>query len=198
MAFTGFRGTANGSVQSAYTDQPGVAIAGQLAFASDYNLVDSALIGTVEGIPAGYGVQLVLNTGTEPGNFQVPNRIAQLPNATALTIADFGGVLVFDEGCQSDGDGVPGWGYQRNGRVLRSIRAGGRIYVKVNVLDTVAVGNNVFWVISAGTDGKYAAGSFTNAALAGTALAGYSVAITSAKFVTAGAAGGIAMIEFNG
>jgi len=199
MAFTGFRGTANGSVQTSYTDQPGVAVAGMLAFASDYNLVDSALVATAAGIPCGAGVQLVTNASTEPGNLQVPNTLAQTPAATNLTIADFGGIVVFDEGSQSDTNGVPGWAYQRNARVLRNRRSGGRVYVNVNSNDTITVGSStVNWVISGGSDLKYAAGQFTGAALAGNATVGYSVAITTANYVTNGVASGIAMIEFTG
>jgi len=195
MAFgTGYRGAVNGSVQSSYTDQPGVAIAGMLAFASDINNCDAIFIGETNGIAAGKGVRLV--KGNEGFGFQRPNGVAFLPESDEAA-TEFGGIVVFDEAMQSDENGIPGWAKGRVARLLRPGRAGGRVYVKAIAavdVDTATVN----WVIKAGTDGKYEAGEFTPAALAGTAAAGYSVALTNAKWVTDAAAGDLAMIELFG
>lgn len=193
--FNGFRGTAGGAVQTNYTDQPGIAYPGQIAFASDTGQMDAFLIGEAEGIACGKGVRLIANAGAEPGNLQRPDLLAALPAADSAE-ADFAGFLVFDEGSQSDANGVPGWNKGRNGRVLRNRRSGGRIYVKFNEAATVA--STVNWVTVAGTDEKYAIGDIAPAALAGTAEAGTSVAISTAKVITGCAAGGIAIVELLG
>jgi hypothetical protein len=193
---TGFRGTVNGSVQSSYTDQPRVAYPGQLAFSSDDNLVDAAMVGDTNGVFAGQGVRLDLNVSTEPGNLQSPNVLANQPTG-GETEALFGGIVVFDEACQSDSLGNPGWNKGRIARVLRNRRQGGRIWVTAP--DAVVVSTStVNWVTTAGSDGLHPLGSFASTALAGNSTVGYSVAITKASFVTACAAGGYAIIEFNG
>lgn len=189
---TGFRGTANGYVQNTVTDQPGQAVPGMLPYASDNDLIDSYL--TSGNVPAGCGVQLVANAGALT-QYQTPPLLAVVPTAHGtLDITNFGGICVFDENMQSNADGIPGWSDGRVARILRPGRAGGRIYVRVREAVTAGT-STVNWVVEAGTDGLYAAGEFAPAALAGSAAAGYSVAITTAKWVTSAAAGGIAMIE---
>lgn len=193
MAFTGYRGSVSGAVQTVYTDQPGVAVAGMVAFASENNFLDGIVIGETEGVAAGVGCQFTQNTAAA-SNLQRPDVSALLPT-TGLTAADLKGVLVFDETMQSDSTGVPGYNKGRFGRFLRTDRIGGRIYVKA--VEAVAPATaSVNWVIVAGSDGKYKAGEFAPAALAGNAAVGYSVAITTAKWVTTAAAGGLAIIEF--
>lgn len=197
MAFTGFRGTAFGAVQSNYTDQPGVGIAGMLAFASEQAgaNVDSVYVGETEGLAAGKGIAFTQQTNNA-FDLQAPNVAAFLPAANNLTIADFAGIVVFDETMQSDASGVPGYNKGRMARILRPGKSGGRIYVKVNANDTVVPGtSSVNWVIAAGSDGKYTVGEFTTAALAGDSTYGYSVAITTAKWVTPAAANGLSIIE---
>jgi len=188
---TGFRGSQNGSIQTVVTDQPGLGVVGELCFASDNDLVDSYLVKT--GVFAGAGVQLVANAAGL-GQFQLPGQLAQLPNDENLAIADFAGVVVFDENMQSDANGVPGWEDGRTCRVVRPGRAGGRIWVKAVVAVDKATAS-VNWVVKAGTDGLYRAGEFAPAALAGSEAAGYSVAITTAKVISSAAAGGVFAIE---
>lgn len=189
---TGFRGTVQGAIQTAVLDQPGQGIAGMMPFASDNSLVDSYIVSG--DLPAGCGVQLVANAGAAT-SFQAPPFLAQVPTAHGtLTLADFGGIVVFDENMQSNADGVPGWADGRTARIARPGRAGGRVYVRaIEAIDHTTASVN--WVVEAGTDGLYAAGEFAPAALAGNATAGYSVAITTAKFITSAAAGGLAIIE---
>ena len=200
MAMTGFRGTVGGSVQSNYTDQPGQGIAGMLAFASEQATanLDSMLIAETNGVYAGQGIVAAVNNANGANSFdlQAPNKLVSIPAANNLTIADFAGIVVFDETMQSDSNGKPGLAKGRVARILRPGKSGGRIYVPVNSNDTVVPGTStVNWVIAAGSDAKYAPGQFTTAALAGDATHGYSVAITTASWVTSGAAGTLAIIE---
>lgn len=132
MSFSnGFRGTPGGAVQQAYTDQPGVAVPGMLAFASDINLADAVFIGEPDGIPAGHGVVFEDGpTGEDnKANLQRPNVLAMLPD-TATISDDFAGVVIYTEQMQSDEIGRPGWAYGRVGRILMGSRVGGRIYVR--------------------------------------------------------------------
>src|ERR1039457_4026132 len=126
MTYVGFRGNVNGCVQSVITDQPGAAVPGMLAFASDNDLVDSFNVGA-GGVFAGAGVCLPYPTNSV-FRTQQPNQLATLP-ITGKALADFGGVVVFDENMQSDATGIPGWDAGRNCRVLKRNRAGGRIWV---------------------------------------------------------------------
>jgi hypothetical protein len=188
---TGFRGTVQGAIQTVVYDQPGQGVPGMLPFASDNDLVDSYLANG--DLPAGCGIVLGFNSNTAE-QFQQPGQLAALPAANNLTIADFAGIVVFDENMQSNADGVPGWANGRVARVVRPGRAGGRVYVKaIDAIDRTTA--TVNWVVQGGTDGKYAAGEFAPAALAGNATVGYSVAITTAKFISSAAVGSVAIIE---
>ena len=189
---TGFRGTVQGAIQTSVNDQPGQGVPGMLPFASDNDLIDSYMV-SGDGVAAGTGVQLVANAGATQ-QFQLPGSLAQTPNATNLSITDFGGIVVFDENMQSNADGENGWADGRMCRVARPGRAGARVYVKaVEAFDKASA--TVNWVTSAGTDGKYRTGEFAPAALAGNATVGYSVAITTAKVISSAAAGGVFAIE---
>jgi hypothetical protein len=194
MSFaSGYRGTAMGSVQTAYEDQPGVAVTGMLAFASDINMCDAVFIGETNGIPAGRGVQFVV--GDEGLNFQRPGVLAYLPDGDE-SAAELDGIIVFDEAMQSDENGYPGWAKGRVARVLRPGRAGGRIYVRA--VDTVVAGTStVNWVITVGSDAKYSLGQFAPGVL-NSGTVGTTVAITNARWVTSAVAGEVAMLEFFG
>ena len=195
---SGFRGTVNGAVQANYTDQPGKAVAGMLAFASDINYCDAVMIGETNGLAAGRAAIFAQNTASA-NNFQVPDVSASYPTVALTTEAAFiaaGGILVFEENMQTDENGVPGYAAGRIGRFLRINRIKGRIYVKA--VEAIVVGtSSVNLVTVAGSDGKYLPGQFAPAALAGDATHGTSVALTRAKWVSAAPAGGVAIIEFN-
>lgn len=194
MSFaSGYRGTAGGSVQTAYTDQPGISLAGMLAFASDLAQCDALFIGEADGIRAGAGVRLL--AANEGLGFQRPALAAYLPEGDEA-VAEFGGIIVFDEAMQSDENGVPGWANGRVARVLQPGRAGGRIYV--NAKEAVVPGTStVNWVITPDDAAVYEAGDFAPAALGGGA-AGVSVALTNCKWITAADAGELAMLELFG
>ena len=196
MFTNGYRGTAGGSIQNSYADQPGQASPGMLAFASDLNNADAIFIGEENGIAAGKGVEFspIVDVGSSEITLQRPNLAAILPS-TGKTVADFGGILAMDETMQSDENGVPGYAQGRVGRIVKPGRAGGRIYVKaVEAVDPAT--STVNWVVVAGSDGLYEAGEFAPAALAGSAGAGYSTSLaTVAKWITKAAAGDVAIIE---
>lgn len=170
MSFSsGFRGTVGGSVQSAVTDQPGVAVAGMLAFASDLNYVDALYIGESVGIAAGRGVRVA--AVSDSVSLQRPNQAMYLPDG-AETEADFAGILVFNEAMQSDENGVPGWAEGRIGQLAKPYRSGVRAYVRA--VEAIAVTDSVYWVTTAG--GAYEAGDFSGAAQGTLAWAGAGVA----------------------
>lgn len=192
---SGYRGTAHGSVQTTYQDQPGVAVPGMLAFASDYHNTDAIFIGEANGIAAGKGVRLL--AANEGLNFQRPPVQAFLPEGDGVeAVAEFGGVVVFDEAMQSDENGVPGWAYGRVARIVRPGRAGGRVYVSAK--DTITPGTStVNWVIVAPADGSYELGDFAPSALGG-GDAGTSVALTNCSWVTPAVDGEVAILEMHG
>ncbi len=190
---TGFRGHIGGSVQANYTDQPGVGVPGMLAFASDINLSDAVYIGEEDGIAAGRGV--IFNPVNNDISLQRPNVSASLPDDTTI-VADFKGIVVFDEQMQSDSVGTPGWAQGRMGRILRNDRAGGRIYVSAR--EDITIDDTVNLVIIAGTDELYKVGEFAPVALNQTLANGTSIEIPNAKWVSGAVANDIAMIELLG
>jgi len=194
---SGYRGVTNGSVQTAYQDQPGRGYAGMLAFASDLNNCDAVFIGETDGIRAGAGVRFL--ESDEGLQFQRPPVSAYLPEGDEEA-TEFAGIIVFDEAMQSDENGVPGWANGRVARVLRPGRAGGRIYVAVKD-DIVLASATVNWVIAVDTAEKYQLGDFCPTALGGGA-AGTSVALTNATWVTPATVdangNGIAVLELHG
>lgn len=195
MSFsTGFRGNVGGSVQANYTDQPGVGVPGMLAFASDINLADAVYIGEADGIAAGRGV--IFNNVVDAISLQRPNVSANLPDAGSV-LADFAGIVVFDEQMQSNSDGVPGWAQGRMGRVLRNNRNGGRIYVDAR--EAIILGTSTVNLVTVGgTDEIYVPGQFAPDALANNAAEGTSIVIGNARWVTSAVAGEIAMLELLG
>ena len=199
MSFnSGYRGAVGsaGSVQTSYNDHPALGIPGMLAFASDSRKIDTILIGETNGIAAGRGVKL---TAILPGTaeYQVPSVAAYLPSGSEV-LADFGGILIFDEAIQSDENGVPGWANGRAGRILKPYAEGGRIYIKAR--EAIAIGDSVNWVIAAPADESYELGEFAPSALGGGA-AGTSVVISTdiARWIKgASADGDVAILEFLG
>jgi hypothetical protein len=196
MSFsTGYRGVRNGSVQSTYQDQPGVAYNGMLAFASDLANCDAIFIGETDGIRAGAGVRFLASLDASVAPIQRPPVQAFLPEGDEAA-NEFAGIVVFDEAMQSDENGVPGWANGRTARILRPGRAGGRIYVVVK--DAIVVGTStVNWVTSPDAAAKYARGDFCPTALGGGA-AGTSVALTNCSWVLGADAFGLAMLELHG
>ena len=124
----GFRGVTQGSVQTSYTDQPGLGVPGMLAYASDNRQMDSVIIGEADGIAAGLGIIFGDVAGDVMGT-PAPPVEALLPTG-ATTVEDFAGITVFDEAMQSDENGIAGWAENRMGRVLRPGRSGGRVFIR--------------------------------------------------------------------
>jgi hypothetical protein len=194
MSFrNGYYGAAGGAAQVTYQDQPGAGVPGMLAFASDLNLTDSMYVSDAAGVSAGKGVKQAAVSDTF--SMQEPKISCLLPTGGAETIADFAGIVVFDEGMQSDENGNPGWDTGRMAQILRPVRGGGRIHIKCREAFT-AYSSTLNWVIVAGTTNgvAYVPGDFAPAALGG-AGAGTSVAITTATVITSGAAGGTCIVE---
>jgi hypothetical protein len=163
-----------------------------LAFASDLNQVDSIFVGEPDGVAAGKGI--CFTSIDDDNSLQRPNEAVFLP-AVGTVLADFKGVVVFDEHCQSDEDGTPGWAKGRQARVLRTGgRAGGRVYVEA--VEVIAKTDAVHLVIVAGTDGLYQPGDFCPEALAGNAEFGTSIDVsTKARWVEGADAGDVALLE---
>jgi|GEM_PF-1709854 len=194
MGFSsGYRGIQGGSVQTAYTDQPGVGVPGMLPYASDNVLMDNMLVNEANGIAAGRGVVRIPGTA-DIGNLQRPHSTIKLPDASTIA-GDFVGIVLFDEAMQSDSNGVPGWADGRNARVLRPHRAGGRVYVKAK--QAIALMDAVYMVTIAPTDASYAAGEFCTSSLGG-GSAGTSVHLTNARWETAADSGDVAIMELLG
>ena len=200
---SGYYGLAGGAVQATYDDQPGVGVPGELAYASDINLCDALYVGDANGIAAGMGVKRVAIT--DAVSLQTPLDAIYLPGNTwsafgvngsagGETIANFAGIVVFDETMQSDSSGRPGWDTGRMAMVARPQRGGARPYVYCR--EAMTKGNNLWWVTIGGTAASgavYNAGEFADHAPAGGVT---SVEITTAFLVTSGIAGGVAMVEF--
>lgn len=191
MSFaTGYRGTANGAVQTAVNDQVAVAVAGMLAFASDHNLIDAIAVGETDGVAAGVGV--IYDAGdTAVTTLQFPNQVVKLPVGTE-SASDFKGIVVFEEAMQSDEDGNNGWALNRMARILRPTRQGGRIWVAAKAAITLT--DTVNWVVDAPDDASFDLGDFSPDALGGGA-AGTSVVLPNARWVSAAAEGEYAILE---
>ena len=189
----GFLGAVGGAVQTSYTDQPGQGVPGMLAMAHDLRLVDALVVVDANGVAAGKGVKATQET--EIYSQELPNIGVLLPTGSE-SVADFEGVTVFDETMGTNSSGIPGMEAGRKIQVLRAKRGGGRIWVYAREA-VVAGTSTVNWITTAGTvtsGAVYEAGEFSPAAAAGgTAV---STAISSAKWITSAAAGGVACIEF--
>lgn len=167
----GYRGAVQGSVQTSYTDQPGLGVPGMLAYASDNRQMDSVIIGEADGIAAGLGIIFGDVAGDVMGT-PAPPVEALLPTG-ATTVADFEGITVFDEAMQSDENGVAGWANQRMGRILRPGRSGGRVFVRTKAaVDHTA--DSVHLVITA--NATFDLGDFAPSAQGVIVQAGASVA----------------------
>ena len=202
----GYYGIAGGAVQAAYDDQPGIAVPGELAYASDLNMCDALVVGDANGVPAGYGVKRVSITADDAVSMQTPLDALFLPGNTVgtawgvngaaggETIASFAGIVVFDETMQSNSSGQPGWDTGRMAMVVRPHRSGGRVWIYC--LEAMTKGNNIWWVTAGGTAASgavYTAGMFADHNPAGGVTA---VQITTAFLITSGIAGGVALVEF--
>lgn len=191
-------GPQKGFAQSTYVDQQATALAGMLANASEYNLVDSAMVVDVQtgGTNGGYiqaGLGIVITSPTtfieRPG---INNKVMKLPSATTDVL---GGVVVRNQFTGTDDDGMAAVRAQTLGNYARPSRAGCRIWVQMHNGST-SFGGKVFWVVSDTTGHGLPVGSFS-----AESITGDTVELTNATFqgvFTAGsnAADNVALVEF--
>lgn len=157
-----------GFAQSTYVDQMATALPGSLAFASDINLVDAAIVDAAapaSGLIAGIGIVLSpIPVAKQGGNRPGMNQFyASLPTASSAAI-DFGGILVRNQQMDSNSDGDACWFAGRACNVLRSERVGGRVWVRL-VNGSAAVGGTLYWIVSDTTDHGFPIGSFSASAI---------------------------------
>ena len=153
----------DGFVQDSYFDQMATAAIGQLANASDHNLVDSFAVGAVgdDGLIAGVGVvsEVIANVVRAGINQYAVNYPAA--GATADLLA---GILVRNEQMGTNTAGDPCWFEGDMCNALRPIRVGGRIWLALSN-GASAADANAFWIISDTTNHGKQIGSFSAVAL---------------------------------
>jgi hypothetical protein len=181
-----YRGVVQGSVQTAYFDQPLDGYPGQIATPNDPLLIDGFPVNFAAGIGVGLGVIADVNLSipaNDYGNIPAPYNVR--PPTTGDVFANFVGVSVRDSAMPNSNAGVPTWEDNLMMPVLRA----GRIFVQTN--EAVTAGAAVRMYIS-DTDAHGAPlGSFRTSA---STTVGDSIAITNAVFYRAAAAG-LAIIE---
>lgn len=187
MVYTPQRGFA----QSQYYDQQATALAGMLANASDYNLVDSAFVGDVDpvlGLTAGLGVQVYPTVASNrPGlNYDVLG----LPQATA-TDAEFGGIVVRNQFMRTNAAGEACHFYQDMANYARRERSGARIWVQLEQGET-SFGSPVYWIVRDTQGAGLKIGGFSAEEIAGTTtptpgiITSGSLNLNALKAITAG------------
>lgn len=177
---SGFRGTVNGAVQTAYNDQPLAGFPGQIAALPDLCLVDGFNVNETNGVTPGLGVvkgadnDLPANEyGTQSSPFPV-----QVPAGTS-TATDFVGIVVRDSAMPNTDAGIPVWPDNTMAPVLRE----GRIFTTAPV--AVDAGDAVWMYVDNATSHDRPIGSFTNA----DAGSGDTVQIANASWYRSAAAG---------
>ena len=124
-----YTGSNNGFMQSTYVDQQGTALPGDLAYASDVNLIDACVVSMPVGserdlLPVGVGVVGAYSAdASRPGMTSV--KVS--PVGADTTAAQLYGVTVRNQQCRTDENNVSGWGDGDVGNVMRTARVGGRI-----------------------------------------------------------------------
>lgn len=184
-----YTGTPFGTINTAYYDQMGTALAGDLANASDNILADSIAVSEANGVPFGSGVVVSYVASARDG---IDNRVVSLPVGTE-TADDFAGIVIRANTGQTDASGVAMVADSRVALVARPNRAGFRLWVKAQA--TISNGDSVYWIVKDETGHGLPIGSFYNAAITVSGVTD-TVALTTAKFVSAGSvAKGIALVE---
>lgn len=188
-----YQGKKMGFVQQNYYDQMATALDGDLAYASDINLVDAAIVAMPalqedRLLQAGRAViARYSDTAPRPG----ATSMLVMPPTAATTPADIYGITVRNEQMETDAQGRNGWGDGRACNVLRKDRVGGRVWP---VAWNAAQVNTPAYVIIKDSSGHgFPIGGLCGSEIAGALLpasAGYLVggAVTPAslKTVTSG------------
>lgn len=185
-----YTGLNNAFMQTKYVDQQATALPGDLAYASDVTLIDAAVVAMPEGsekelLAAGLGVVRAYSANaSRPGM----NSTTVSPVSSTTTAATFYGITIRNQQCQTDENGVSGWGDGRLCNVMRADRVGGRVWVKA--VNAATAGSAAYLVIQDTTSHGFPIGSF-----AGTEITTDSVALTNVKWVTSAAAGELGLVE---
>ena len=172
----------NGFAQSSYKDQQGTALAGELAFASDKNLVDAFIVGAVgdNGLEAGLAV--IAGPAPDVQRAGMNEQAVTLP-AIDSTGADIIGVVIRNQQMRSNTAGHACHFAEDMCNVVRTGRSGGRVWVQLVESAQPALDGAVFVHTDAANAGKF------------TAAAGADIiALTTMKFKSA-AVDGIALVE---
>lgn len=186
-----YTGTPFGTINAAYYDQMGTALAGDLANASDSVLADSIAVSETNGIPFGAGVIVDYVASYREG---IDNRVVSLP-AGSETEDDFAGIVVRANTGQTDSSGVAMVADTRMALVARPNRDGFRMWVKAQ--STITAGDDVYWIIKDDTGHGLPIGSFYNAAITVSGTTD-TVHLTKAQFKSGSTvAKGIALVEMS-
>ena len=172
-----YTGSNNGFMQAAYVDQQGTALPGDLAYASDVDLIDACVVSMPAGsernlLPVGVGVVGAYSAdASRPGMTSV--KVS--PVGADTTAAQLYGVTVRNQQCRTDENNVSGWG-------------GGRIWVTAGNAATANTAAHL--VVKDTTSHGLPVGSFV-----GTEITGDTVALTNVQWVTAASAGSLGLLE---
>ncbi len=125
-----YTGTWNGFGQSEYFDQQATALAGQIAFASDSDLIDSYSVGDVgpNGLVAGVAVVATPEIDTVRIGLNAESVILPKSGDTADKIV---GIVIRNQQMETNADGEACHFQGRMCNVARAIRAGARIWVRL-------------------------------------------------------------------
>jgi len=182
-----YTGIPMGFAQENYFDQQATALEGSLAFVSDINLIDAAVVDMPDGGMLNVG-RVVMEKysagGSRPG---MTSTLVSLPDANVDGSESFG-ITIRNQSCETDSDGNNGW---RNGRVcnvLRLRRVGGRIWVKAQ--NSTVAGTPASFVIADTTNHGFPIGS-----LVGSGLDTDTLEMPNAIWRTTTSAGQLALLE---
>lgn len=185
-----YTGSNNGFMQSAYVDQQGTALPGDLAYASDVDLIDACVVSMPAGsegdlLPVGVGVVGAYSAdASRPG--MTSTKVSPVgADATAVTLY---GVTVRNQQCRTDGNKVSGWGDGDVCGIMRTKRVGGRIWVTAGNAATANTAAHL--VIKDTTSHGLPIGSFV-----GSEITGDTVALTTVQWATTTAAGSVGLLE---
>lgn len=145
----------NGFGQSIYTDAMGTAFVGQLANASDKNMVDAAIVGEdVDFAFCGgvYGLKMDA-TGIRPGI----NSYEIVPFGTEGAQAC---IVVRNQQTETNDDGLCGWYSGSVANILRVNRVGGRVWCNIYATSAITSASTLS-VVSAVTTSTIPVGTLT-------------------------------------
>lgn len=156
-----------GFAQQNYYDQQSTAIEGQLAFASDINLVDAATVvmpADKKGqfMPVGRGVTSAYSpNGSRPG---MTSMVISPVNANTQA-SGFYGIVICNQQTQTSPDGLNGWYDGRVANVLRKDRVGGRVWVRA--WKEATENTPVYLIIKNSSNHGFPIGGFSGSEIAG-------------------------------